>query len=204
MPKWDEPAFRKHRRKTSLDEWSELHGILGKVVEGYVVRAVCKTVWRLIGVQNDWLASLWVAFRASLGVPPASVLTGSLQLSEPLKQRSSGLPDEWEAPVNLQGRRRGQYFKRIMSGVEHICAEVPVLRWRWAPSRLFEAVGLKYFLPMSASSRLTLLLSMCSHPSPFALFVQPAQRVRSTWTTTSLWCVSGSWWAWRTLPPCSA
>lgn len=33
---------------------------------------------------------------------------------------------------------------------------------------------------------------------------QVAQRVQSTWTTTNPWCGSGSWWALRTLPPCSA
>lgn len=36
-----------------------------------------------------------------------------------------------------------------------------------------------------------------------SLVLQVGQRVQSTWTTTSLWCVSGSWWAWHTLPLCS-
>lgn len=158
MPKWDEPASRKHRRKTlgRLDKWSERHRIHGLSAGCGGLRCTCVNVCnslRLFGVQNDWLASRWVAVRASLGVPPAPVLTGSLQLSESLKRRSSGLPDEWEASVNLQGRMKGPYFKGRISDVEHICAEVPVRRWRWSPSRLFEAVALDSFLSMSASSR---------------------------------------------------
>lgn len=37
-----------------------------------------------------------------------------------------------------------------------------------------------------------------------SLVLQLGQRVQTIWTTTSPWCGSGSWWAWRTLPLCSA
>lgn len=158
MPKWDEPASRKHRRKTlgRLDKWSERHRIHGLSAGCGGLRCTCvnvctclETVWspkRLAGVPLGGGQGL-------PGRPPSTRPHWVAAVSESLKRRSSGLPDEWEASVNLQGRMKGPYFKGRISDVEHICAEVPVRRWRWSPSRLFEAVALDSFLSMSASSR---------------------------------------------------
>lgn len=73
--------------------------------------------------MTGWRSPGWWSGLSWAPPPPASVLTGWLQLSDSLKQRSSELPDECEALVNLQGRMKGQYFRWKISDVKQICAE---------------------------------------------------------------------------------
>lgn len=130
---------------------------------------------------------------------------GSQQLSQSAKQRSSEPPDECEALVNLQGWMKGWCCGRRMSAVTHICAEGRILRVSGEGRHRAFSEAVKYSLAvvvvlLRVLGKLLVLLT-CDH---LLCSAQPAQRAQSTWTTTSPWCVSGSWWAWPTLPPCSA
>lgn len=124
------------------------------------------------------------------------------QLSQSANQRSSEPPDECEALVNLQGWMKGRCCRRRMSAVTHICAEGRIQRRRShrAFSKAVKCSLAVVVVLLRVLGKLLVLLT-CDH---LLCSAQPAQRAQSTWTTTSPWCVSGSWWAWPTLPPCSA